>query len=111
MSEPIEVFNNHIINAGDMSASVTSDIVTLDTVTISNIQCAWTGTPTGTLVYGGRNDESMPWTTISSVSLAGSDGDCMFNQDVGGMKFVRIAYTRASGSGVLNSFANGKKRS
>ena len=111
MSEPIEVFNNHIVIDGSMGADVTSDVIELDQVTVIAVQNSWTGTPTGILYLQCRNDSSMPWTTVNASNLAGSSGDEMLNVDVAGCKEMRVFYDRTSGSGTLNSFANGKKRS
>lgn len=111
MSEPIHEFDNHIIDDGDMSADITSEPVVLDTVSIVNIQSAWIGSPTGTLVLEGRNHSSMPYTIINSLDIAGTTGDIMVNMETQGCAEVRVRYEFTSGTGVLNSFANGKKRS
>ncbi len=111
MSEPIHEFDKHIISAGDMTADVTSPALLLDTVSIVNIQSAWTGTPTGNLYLEGRNDSSMPYTIIDSLAIAGASGDIMINMETQGCAEVRVRYAHTSGTGILNSFANGKKRS
>lgn len=87
----------------DMSASFngpSSNILHTDRVAY---QLTWTGTPTGSFTVEGSNDE-LVWVNLplsAAVSAAGSADDAVIEIETA-LKFIRLVYTRSSGSGNLD---------
>lgn len=111
-----------IITAGSMGASTNSIGIDLNQILNCSIQAVWTGTPTGTLKIQVSNDNvpygtsSNPsanvvnWTdyTGSSQSLSGSAGNFVWNMLDSGYRWIRLVYTRSSGTGTINAAIVGK---
>ena len=111
---------------GDMSGSLTSDPFRLEHLDLIAIQASFSGsTPTGTFklqaccdmgtihAYGGMNNVSglSVWTDIAGSSNAVSaNGDIVWNIVDPGFRWVRLVYTRTSGTGTLSVRANAKGR-
>lgn len=93
-----------IVVAGDMSANITSETVPLDQVFGLSVQAVYAtaGTLAGVLSLEGSNTHQedneknvlVPgtWTTISSVTLAGS-GDTLWNVENSNYLWLRVTYT------------------
>lgn len=97
---------NVAINAMSMGASITSDAVLIQFEDNIGIQVKWTGTPTGTLdVQVSMDPTNLGWQSVpftpTPTQPAGSSGSDWYEitQTPGG--YVRLVYTRASGSGSL----------
>ena len=106
---PIEIVAN-----GNMANAITSETVPLDQVFGLSVQAVYTtaGTLAGALAIQGSNTHSEDneknvinagtWTTINSVTLAGS-GNTLWNVENSNYLWLRLIYTPAvSDSGVLN---------
>lgn len=94
------------INAMSMGASITSDAVPLQFEDNPDIQCKWTGTPTGTIaVQVSLDPVNLGWETVvyspSPTQPAGSSGSNYLTLNQTGAAFIRLVYTRASGDGAL----------
>ncbi len=96
------------INGTSMGASITSDAVQFEFSDNVGIQATWTGTPTGTFdVQISLDPTNLGWTSVPFSPLptapAGAAGNNYFeiNQSTGG--FVRLLYTRVSGTGNLKA--------
>lgn len=112
-----------IVTAGSMAANVTSEVIDLNQVVVYAIQAVWTGgTADGTLKLQLSNQIVSPtpatsnpgslvtqWTdyTGSSTVVAGA-GDFMWNCNNPGYRWVRLVFTRGSGTGTLNATISGK---
>jgi len=120
---PIQILTN-----GNMAGSVNSIGVDLNQVALYSIQASWSGsTPVGTLTLEVSNDivpvassSSSPvgsdpaanvvnWSTYtgSSTSVNGN-GNFLWNVTDVGYRWVRVKYTRVSGSGTINVTYSGK---
>jgi hypothetical protein len=98
--------NEKIIVAADMSASFSSDPILLDQIYGFSFQAVFTGSPNGTFKLQCSNDdvklpiEVSQWSDVGSTSQAiSAAGDLFYNIDAAHYKWVRIVYTRSSGSG------------
>lgn len=104
-----------ILSAGDMSqATLTSDGLDLQQVPLASIHAVFTGSPVGTLTLEVSNDKVAAvngsnqatnvttWTTYtgSSQSISAS-GDFLYNLLSTGYRWIRLKYTRTSGTGSL----------
>ncbi len=106
--------NDSIVSAGDMSASINSDSTYLDQVVLASIQAVWSGAPVGTIKVQLSNDVGADlngngsvsnWTDVSgsSVSTGGSANSYIWELPNIGARWVRLVYTRVSGTGTLNA--------
>ncbi len=96
------------INAMSMGASITSDAVRLQFEDNPDIQCAWTGTPTGTLaVQISLDPDNLGWQTVpftpTPTQPSGSSGSDYFSLNQTSAAYIRLVYTRVSGSGNLSA--------
>ena len=103
MSTKRTIDTYHAVVNGDMSSSITSpltDILNADRV---SYQISFTGSPTGTFSVQISNDKSI-WEdmTLSVAITAVGSPDNHFIDCETAAKYIRLVYTRASGSGVLN---------
>lgn len=96
-----------MIDAGDMSADITSEIVNVINLDKASIHIAWTGsTPVGELKVDARNGENDPWYELdfnTTLSVSGNSGDSqiVFNE----LPFtdIRLRYVRTSGTGSVDA--------
>lgn len=112
----------NVITAGDMSlASLTSlptNIQFLDNVCF---QLVWTGTPTGTFSIQGsltHQQDSLgnvsnvgTWDNISlspAPVAVGSAGDILIDMNQLSFPWIRVVYTKTSGTGTLTATVGGK---
>lgn len=97
--------NDSVLSAGDMSASVNSDNVKLDQIYGFSFHAIFTGAPVGTFKLQASNDPSAPtnWADIpdSEQPVVGS-GDIFWNYNGAFYKWVRVVYSRTSGTGTCN---------
>lgn len=96
------------INGTSMGASIASDAVLLEFEDNPDIQCTWTGTPTGTLaVQVSLDPTNLGWQTIpfspTPDQPAGSSGSNYFSLNQTGAAYIRLIYTRVSGTGTLKA--------
>ncbi len=92
------------INGMSMGASITSDPVLLQWEDNPDIQCKWTGTPTGTIaVQISLDPTNLGWETVvfspTPDQPSGSSGSNYFTLNQTSASYVRLVYTRVSGTG------------
>jgi hypothetical protein len=112
-NRPLHVFNNTIIDAESMGASITSDSQNLDTVSGFAFHAVITGSssPVGTLTLEGSNsDIASEYTPFKTFTVNSSSDTFLVNYDNPHFRFLRSVYTRTSGSGTLTATINGKIR-
>lgn len=105
-------FNNSIITGGNLSGDITSSSQSLNGVRGCAVQFIWSGatSPVGDVRLQGSND-NVTFTDISDsiLSVSGNSGSCLINYDMPNFGYVRLKYTRTSGSGgTVNCTINGK---
>lgn len=109
---PIHLYQNTIISAQSMGGTVTSDSTNINTAISVCIQAIWSAgsTPVGTMVLQASNDNST-WTEVtgSSLAVSGATGSNMWNVEKPAYGYIRMVYTRSSGSGTLNATINAKR--
>lgn len=115
-------FSAQLFTSGDMSDDLTSAPQQMTNMLYMSIQCVWTD-GTGVLTVQACNDPKITsasvWSDLvvgTSITLngsqpAGTSSNCMFNNNATGVPWgwIRLVYTQASGSGLLNAtiFAKG----
>lgn len=109
MARPHSLTPQPLIVDGDMSDSITStgtDFFNADRV---GYEIIWTGNPVGSFTvevsHTGRT-----WTTLTlseEITAAGTD-DHAFIDIESAAKYIRLKYTRDSGTGTLNAFVCSK---
>lgn len=110
--------NKPIVNAADMTSSITSPPTNINRIPGISYDLVWSGTPTGTFIVQVSNTYSQnpdgtvaaagSWNTIPQASFTGTypapAGSSGFGfLDVVGTEaaWVRLVYTAASGAGTL----------
>lgn len=116
-----------IVNAGDMSGTVTSPVTILKGASCISYDLRWTGTPTGAFSvqvsnswFAGPNGQELDsgfstWNDLPTGSFsgtypvpAGSNGNGMLDVVLTGSYAIRLVYVPDSGSGVLTVYAAAK---
>lgn len=117
--------NQPLVNAGNMSTTITSKPTNIYGPTIMSYDLTWTGTPTGTFAVqvsntydqspGGAIIAAGSWTTLPTSAFvgtypapAGSPGNGFLDIVGTGAAWIRLVYTAASGSGSLTVIPSGK---
>lgn len=112
----MKIATKRIISAGDISGNVTSSAILVDQVYAYAIQAVVTGTsPNGTLKAQFSCDDVPSesdvtnWSDVSgatvSISATGTYG---FLVEFAPYKWIRLVYTRTSGTGAINVTLNAK---
>ena len=102
-----------LIDAQSMAGDVTSSVVGIKFTDNISIQMSFTGTPTGVFDVQVSNDydpnlptQTATWSslTLSATPVASGSGDSIL-MDLTQVPapFIRVKYTRTSGSGTLNA--------
>jgi hypothetical protein len=112
----LKFVQSQIITAGDMSAAtINSAGQDIQNVPLGAIHAVWTGAPVGTIIVQASADLTstaasvVNWTTVSGSTVAVSGaGDVMINFSNVGYKWMRLQYTKTSGTGTLNAILDTK---
>lgn len=110
-----------IINAVSMASSITSSVVEIKNQDNIGIQLNWTGTPVGTFAVQVSSDylqdtegnvmNAGNWITLPispSIAAAGSADSAFVDVNQTSAQYMRVVYTRTSGTGTLTGIAVGK---
>lgn len=110
-----------IIVSGDMSASLSSSIIEVKLQDNIGIQLNWTGTPTGTFDVQVSDDyfrdfmgnviNAGNWITLTlspAIIASGAADKAFIDINQTGASYMKVIYTRVSGTGTLNGFMSGK---
>lgn len=104
----IFVTNNPIISNGSMAGSLSATPVDISEFPCYSVHGIWTGSPVGTISVQGSNDGTN-FVEVASQATGGSAGQYLLNVEKAGYKFVRVQYTRTSGTGALTVYLSGKR--
>jgi hypothetical protein len=110
------------VSAGDMSlATITSDVTCIKFLDNLGIQLSWTGSPVGTFDVQVSNDYSDgkgaskanagTWSSLGlnpPVSASGSAADAYLQLQQICAPYIRVVYTKTSGTGSLTVVISGK---
>jgi hypothetical protein len=98
-----------------MGADVTTTGIRIEGADNLGAEISWTGTPTGTLKFQGSNSSTNGtdgnWYDLSVTfgsQPAGSASGLLIDLNQVPFKFVRLVYTRSSGTGALTAIILGK---
>lgn len=88
----------------DMAATAQSKSMNTINKRVVSFGLVWTGTPTGTLDLEVSNDDVnwFPLGMTLAAQPAGGASSTGASADIGGWGYVRVAYTRSSGTGTLS---------
>ena len=106
----MRVLNRKVLNNKSMASSFSSDVQQLDHIYGFSIQIVFTGTPSGAFKVQVSNDEVETegqvtnWSDVAGSSTSISTaGDLTYNYDGIFSKWVKVVYTRVSGTGTANA--------
>lgn len=107
--------------SGDMSASITSSVIEVKEQDNIGFQASWTGTPVGGVSLqvsmdfardlNGNVTNPGTWTTITIgplVTAAGTPDNAYIELNQISTPYVRMVYTRISGTGTMTANVTGK---
>lgn len=119
------LLSNQTLATGDLGASFDSAPFRIESQVYTAIQAVWTGTlPIGVLKVQASNDQGTDnvgtgvtnWSDIpasgslnpATVSVSGASGNGLFEIREAGYKWIRVVYTRTSGTGSIAITINAK---
>lgn len=106
----IHKLNVKLLENINANANRESDPLNIQSISLYCMQATWTGlssvNPLITL-YGSNNLDE-PFIQIDSFIPTGSTGGRLINVEKAGYAYIKVAYTRTSGSGTINVSINGK---
>lgn len=110
-----------VVEAGDMSADVISDVTVIQWFPFISYSIVWTGSPVGTFSVEVSNDYSedpagnvrnpgtwSPLELSGPITAAGSADSAVIDIDGAGAYAIRLKYAATSGSGSLDVVISGK---
>lgn len=102
-----------ILNAGNMTLTLHSDVVDLSAVNLGSIHAVYVGAPSGSLYLEISNDIIAPtadpnaavinYTQYGGAVAIAAPGNFMFNISNMGYKWVRLTYVPSGGNGTLDA--------
>lgn len=109
--QPLHLYNTPLIVDTTMGGDITSPSKEIESTRSFCVQFYWTGTtPVGSVMLQGSLDNShFNDITDSILPVTGNSGSCMINVELPAYGFVRVKYTRTSGTGTANCYINGKQ--
>lgn len=108
MSDPLHLFNNKLIDAQSMGTSITSSSQNMQRVISYAVQVYWTGTtPIGTFDLQASNDDTNYTSLLSApIAVTGNTGSIMIDVAKRGYGYIKVIYTRTSGTGTITVQVN-----
>lgn len=104
----MRVFEYQLVTDQSMGADFTSDSQQMVNMAMGSIFAMWSGTPNGSLKLQISNDNEN-WTDYTDSDYALTvPGSVMWNLSSIGYQYLRVVYTRTSGTGTLNVTVSGK---
>lgn len=106
-----------MIESGDISGNVTSDVVSVKNLDNASIIVSWTGTsPVGVLAVQARNNGAgdvnpEPWYELdmgATINISGNSGNHQLVFNLLPFTDLRLVYTATSGSGTLDAVITSK---
>lgn len=110
-----------IIDAVSMAASVTSSIAPIQEQDNIGVQLHWTGSPVGAFTIEVSMDHKQDsqgnvqvagnWISLTldpTITASGSGDDAYIDLNQLSAPYVRVVYTRTSGTGSLTAYITGK---
>ena len=121
MSRKNNILKFQTITAASMGAGVTSAVTNIEYMDNIGIQLGFTGTPTGTFAVQvsadyaqdqfGNVSNAGNWVALTlspSPAASGSGDNIYIDLNQLSAPWVRVVYTRTSGTGTLNAFLTSK---
>lgn len=104
----MRIISEKLVDAGDMSETSLSGSLAIPHIGMVAVQYVATGAPVGTLVVQASNDGTN-WSDIAGASASiSAAGNGMFNFITTAYSYIKVVYTKGSGTGALSVIANGK---
>ncbi len=100
-----------IITAGDVSqATITSLATNIKLIDNVCMELVWTGTPVGTFqLLGSVTGNNYFPIALTPTAPAGSSGGTLVDLNQLSFPWIKLVYTKTSGTGTLNAWIGGKQ--
>lgn len=103
-----KINNKKVIDAGDMSADITSEVIDARPIYTLGLYAKWGAGATGSLKFQGSANGEDWFDLATATALSGSAGEATLSLDGTPWLFVRVFYDFTSGTGALNVWLNSK---
>lgn len=101
-------FNSILDVAADMGSSYNGNPQQMDQITVGCLIASYSGSPNGSLKLQ-VSDDGVIWADLASTATAiTTAGTTSWNLWPIGYEYLRIVYTKSSGSGLLSTTFRGK---
>jgi hypothetical protein len=94
------VLDKKVIDAESMGASISSGLIPVGECASLSVHSEFTGSPVGTLTISASNNKDLTPVVIDTYAITAA-GVAMRIIETSKYKYVKIDYTRTSGSGTL----------
>ncbi len=108
MSLPILVLNPTVLDAEDMSENIESTPLDVGETGGFAVHSDFSGAPGGSLVVSVSNDLDMTFIPIDTYAVT-TEGSRLLNVESARWKYVKVTYTKTSGTGALTTRISGKQ--
>jgi len=111
MQLPILLLNELIFDAQSMSTDLTSSIIDLGEAVGYCAHFVWTGSPEGSVIVQASNFNNNldSFVEVDSQATGGTDGNYLLNIERAQYRYVRVLFSRTSGTGTLNTRVSAKR--
>lgn len=107
-NEPSLLTNQHVINAGSMAVSLSSGVINISEFPGFCVHAIWSGDPVGNITVEGSNDGTN-FKVIDTQAAGGAAGQYLDNKADQHYCYVKVNYTRSSGTGLLDCYLSAKR--
>jgi hypothetical protein len=105
---PIFVFNELVFNGTSMAADINSSSIDISESVGYCAHFVWTGSPVGNVIIKGSNDNNN-FVQVASQATAGTAGQFLANVEHVHYRYLKVSYSRTSGSGSLTCHVSSKR--
>lgn len=104
---PILIINERVIDTTSMGATIIGTSKDLGESNGFAAHFIWSGSPVGSVQVEASNDGTN-FIAVNTQATGGSSGQHLYNQELCRWKYVRLSYSRTSGTGTLDAYLSAK---
>ncbi len=108
---PILLQNSKAFDEVSLASNQLSNIIDLGEADCFACHFVWTDAPVGTVdTYASNSEDPDDFVRIDYMSTAGTPGSHLLNVPKFAWRYIKIGYTKTSGSGTLTAYVSAKRR-
>jgi hypothetical protein len=107
---PRTIDNYRVVVAQSLATSFNSAATNVQHMSRICYDVSWTGDAVGSIIVQGSSNQSN-WTNLNmtAITMAGVTDNGLFDIQVTGVPYLRLAYTSTSGTGTINAYVSAKE--